>query len=914
MVFMDSLSLQFGPYSFLSALLFILGLVSTIFLARFEYKNTAMRFTTLALTGFTASMVTIFLVSSLVLWGSAFWPMQDAWAVFSMAAATGLIYHYPAKDSSMEARLAQWIGVGVVILAFGYSFYFAWGILFNHKFNPVLNPFYLYITPITVAATLGLAVRRTVIVHRAAMDSHSSQRSILSAFVSPHASARPLRNLCVALTLGTLQGLASGLGVFGLLPMPLDMYATGLSLMAMIIVLVYSSWGYATRQPGLIVKLIGLALVTLLTVLGAVGMFDIHDNVLQSETARLMELEIAHHAVEAHDLSALPPTIEYIVARPDPGNAQGPVRLIYARDADNRAGALLLEIQALTEKSAQPPAAWGYYYDYYLTVGEPRASTNLYFGNRPTGSYYQYVGYTFRSGPSNGDAPSQTYEALFDLAAANAPVHRASLTMTIVVLVSSLFILVVFPMFFRTSITNPLGSLLRGVTQANAGDLGVSVPIFQDDEIGFLTQSFNAMVASIRTQIEARLQKETALQELTATLEERIAGRTRELAVLYDISAAASQAQTIETLLTRSLAQAMNALDSDLGAAFLLEPPDDLNNDYSSDGEAGLEGDRQLEGISMRRIAILGMTKTAKFMPMLLRADHELFSPLLQKCEPLLIINITADMRVPEGMRRLGPRSFLAVPLRANNRVLGALTLIHKVGETFSAEEVALLSSIADQVGITVQSSRLRQQAVVLEERQHLARDLHDSVTQVLYGLVTLAEAGQARLEAGSVGAIQPTFERIAATARQALNEMRLFVHRLRPPELEQNGLAAALNQRVAAVEGWSGVRIRLLADEAIRLPPDVEAGLYQIAQEALNNALRHAHANVITLKLQTEPNAVGQRTLLEISDDGRGFDLNQVHAHGLGLTNMAERARILRAHFEIITRPGEGTRVKVVV
>ncbi len=913
MVFMNSLSLQFGPYSFLAALLFILGLVSTLFLARFEYKTPAMRFATLALAGFTASMVTIFLVSSLVLWGSAFWPMQDAWAVFSMAAATSLIYHYPAKDSSVEARLAQWLGVGAVVLAFGYSFYFAWGILVNHKFDPVLNPFYLYLMPITVLATLGLAVRRTIIVHRAAMDNRSSQRSILSAFVFPHTRARPLRNLCVALTLATLQGLASGLGVFGLLPMPLDMYATGLSLMAMIIVLVYSSWGYATRQPSLTVKLIGLALVTLLTALGTVGMFGTHNAVLQSEAARLMELEIARQSVQAGDLSALPPAIEYIVAWPDPGTAQGSVKLIYARDADNKAGAPLLEIQALMERAAQPAAAWGYYYDYYLTVSESRAPSNLYFGDHPTGSYHQYVGHTFRS---NGDAPSQTYEALFDLAAANAPVHRASLTMTIVVLVSSLFILVVFPMFFRTSITNPLDRLLRGVTQANAGDLSVSVPIFQDDEIGFLTQSFNAMVASIRTQIEARLQKETALQELTATLEERIAGRTRELAVLYDISAAASQAQTIETLLTRSLAQAMTALDSDLGAAFLIEPPDDLNGDYLVDNESPLNSDRQLKGISMKRIALLGLEKTSKFMPTLLRADHELFSPLLQKCEPLLIINITADMRVPEGMRRLGPRSFLAVPLRANNRVLGALTLIHKVGETFSAEEVALLSSIADQVGITVQSSRLRQQAVVLEERQHLARDLHDSVTQVLYGLVTLAEAGQARLEAGSVGAIQPTFERIAATARQALNEMRLFVHRLRPPELEQHGLAAALNQRVAAVEGWSGVRIRLLADEAIRLPPDVEAGLYQIAQEALNNALRHAHASVITLKLQTEdsPNAAGRRTLLEISDDGRGFDAKQVKTHGLGLTHMAERARILRANFEIITRPGEGTRVKVVV
>ncbi len=303
-------------------------------------------------------------------------------------------------------------------------------------------------------------------------------------------------------------------------------------------------------------------------------------------------------------------------------------------------------------------------------------------------------------------------------------------------------------------------------------------------------------------------------------------------------------------------------------------------------------------------------------MPTLLPATHELFASLTQEQEPLLVLDITADARVPEGMRRLGRRSLLAAPLRADDRVLGALTLIQKAGATFSAEEVALLGSIADQVGISVQSSRLRQQAVALEERHHLARDLHDSVTQVLYGLVTLAEAGQARLEAGSLETVQPTFERIAATARQALNEMRLFVHRLRPPELEQHGLAAALNQRVAAVEGWSGVRIRLLADETIRLAPDVEAGLYQIAQEALNNALRHAHASVITVKLQPESplSTAGQRIVLEISDDGCGFDLEQGNARGLGLTHMAERARALRADFVIITRPGGGTRVRVVV
>ncbi len=909
---MDTLSFQFGPYNFLGALLALLGLVSTVFVARFEHKTPALWFMMAALAGLTASMAATFLTSALVLWGGAFWPMQDALAVFCMAAVIGLLYHYPEKDISVEARLAQWFGIGVTALAFGYSFYLAWGILVNHRFDQVLNPLYPGLMPVAVLATLGLAVRRVIVVHRAAVGSHSPQRGALAAFMYPHARARALRNLCVALSLGALQGLASALGTIGLLNTPYDMYIIGLSLMAMIIVLVYSSWGYTIRQPSLIVKLIGLAYVTLLTALGAVGIFDIYSAVLQSEATRLLEVEIARQAMQSGDLSALPDTIEYIVAHPNA--AEGAVRLVYARDTGRAPGKLLAEIQARSEGEASPVRAWAYYYDYYLVTGRPQKAANLYFGDHPTGSYSQYVGYTFESGLPMGSTPlqnaSRAYEVLFDIVKANAPVHRASLMMMGVIAISSLFILAVFPLFFRATIITPLGHLLRGVTQANAGDLSVVAPISQDDEIGFLTRSFNAMVVSIQTQIAARQQKEAALQELTATLEQRIASRTRELAVLYDISAAASQAQTIETLLARSLAQAMAALDSDLGAAFLLEPPDKLEGDYH------MSDDRPLSEIAMKRIACQGFCADEVLMPALLPAAHELFAPLLREHEPLLVFNLAVDARIPEGMRRLGERSLLVAPLRADNRVLGALMLIHKTGKTFSAEEVALLSSIADQVGISVQSSRLRQQAVALEERQHLARDLHDSVTQVLYGLVTLAEGGQARLDAGNFDAVQPTFERIAATARQALNEMRLFVHRLRPPEIEQHGLAAALNQRVAAVEGWSGVRIRLLADETIRLAPDVETGLYQIAQEALNNALRHSQANLITVKLQTETlTGVSKRqTLLEISDDGCGFDLEQINARGLGLTHMAERAHDLNAAFEIITRPGEGTRVRVVI
>lgn len=888
---MDSLSFQFNPYSFLGVLLSLLGLINVVFLLRFEHKTTVTWFWIAALAGFTASMVALFLSVSLAGWGCVFLPQP--WIVFSMTAVIGLIYHYPKKENSREARLAMGFGIGVTVLAFGCGLSYAWQILIDHNFSQGIFPVYPYLTPIMFALALGLSIRRTLLLHWAAVG----RREFLAALIHPHPSALTLRNLSIALFLGSGQGLASLLGLSGVLPVPFDMYGIGFFLLALIVMLIYSSWDHAIHQPDLIVKLIGLTLVTLQAALGAVGLIGIHNAALQSESRLLQSVEIAQWAVEIGDLDHLPVEIEYIVALPDSVTPAQGVRLVYARDVNRAVGPLLAEIQSNNGKKSQPPVVWGYYYEYYVNSGQPQKVANSYTGNHPQNTYNQYVGYIFREDSSRSaalaQAPPKTYEVIFELATANFPVNSAGLFMTSIILISNLFILAVFPLFFRSQIIVPLNRLLDGVTQANLGDLNVVVPVSQNDEIGFLTQSFNAMIASIQTQIAARQQKEAALQELTNTLEQRVAGRTRELAVLYDISAVASQAQTVETLLARSLTQTMTALDSDLGAVYLV---DDLNKDP-----------RQGDVPCLKQIACQGICAEMENMPVTLPTNHGLLAQLFRDREPLLVFDLSADARIPTPMQNLGRRSFLAAPLRADDRVLGVLMLIHKIGKTFSAEEVALLSSIADQVGLSVQSSSLRQQTVVLEERQHLAQDLHDSVTQVLYGLVTLAEAGQVRLAGGSKDAIQTTFERIAATARQALNEMRLFVHRLRPSELDQQGLAAALSQRVAAVEGWSGVRIRLLVDDTIRLPAEVEGALYQIAQEALNNALRHAHANTITLKLQTEDGP----TLLEISDDGRGFDPEQVQ-RGLGLVSMAERARAIHATFEIITRPGEGTRIRV--
>jgi signal transduction histidine kinase len=229
----------------------------------------------------------------------------------------------------------------------------------------------------------------------------------------------------------------------------------------------------------------------------------------------------------------------------------------------------------------------------------------------------------------------------------------------------------------------------------------------------------------------------------------------------------------------------------------------------------------------------------------------------------------------------------------------------------FSQEEIALLTSLADQVGAVVESHRLRQlaqQAAVLGERHRLARELHDSVTQSLYSATLLTETGRLAAGAGDLRVAENCLGRLGQVTQQALKEMRLLIYELRPPVLEREGLVGAIQQRLDAVEARAGIDARLLLEGQIELATQQEETLYRIALEALNNALKHAEATAVTVQVSAD----GESARLEIADDGRGFDPHAVSGlGGLGLVTMRERAEQLGGAFEIISAPGEGTRVR---
>jgi len=254
----------------------------------------------------------------------------------------------------------------------------------------------------------------------------------------------------------------------------------------------------------------------------------------------------------------------------------------------------------------------------------------------------------------------------------------------------------------------------------------------------------------------------------------------------------------------------------------------------------------------------------------------------------------------------------VCVPIRIQNQIFGVFGMDYCSQRIFSEEDKRLLLALAHRAAIAIENARLygqAEQAATLEERQRLARELHDSVTQSLYSLALLAEAG--RRMAGDRYQVEQVLSRLGETAQQALREMRLMVYEMRPLALQEVGLAAAIQQRLDAVEKRAGIQARMMAEGQRELSPDQEVQLYQIAQEALNNALAHASASQVEVQL----NLSELEILMLVKDNGIGFEVATGARHsGMGLTNMRERAERMGASLTIDSILGKGTSVKVEV
>ena len=276
-----------------------------------------------------------------------------------------------------------------------------------------------------------------------------------------------------------------------------------------------------------------------------------------------------------------------------------------------------------------------------------------------------------------------------------------------------------------------------------------------------------------------------------------------------------------------------------------------------------------------------------------------------------MLVNDYASRVMETRTPSLKTESLLAVPLQAEGNVIGALNVANKPGG-FTEDDVRILGLLADVAAIAIETARLREKAerlAIVEERQWLARELHDSVTQAMYSVTLYAEAARMALAAGKHDVAAENLRELQTMAHEALFDIRLLIFELHPPILEGQGLAAGLKIRLAAVETRAGLQTEMRVDGARRLPLVVEEELYRIALEALNNVVRHAKAQHVTVHLRLDDQCVG----LEISDDGIGYDpATAKESGGMGLHGMEERAQRINGKLEILSVPGKGTTLRV--
>jgi signal transduction histidine kinase len=258
-------------------------------------------------------------------------------------------------------------------------------------------------------------------------------------------------------------------------------------------------------------------------------------------------------------------------------------------------------------------------------------------------------------------------------------------------------------------------------------------------------------------------------------------------------------------------------------------------------------------------------------------------------------------------------RSFLGVPIVAPAGVIGAFYLTEKLdAPDFSDEDEELIGLLAAHAAIAIANARLHEQARELSiaaERNRLALDLHDAVSQKLFALVLSAEAARTLLERDPAAASDQV-EKLQGQAQEALEELRSLVFELRPPDLEKDGLAGALRKHVELLGRLGEQELELVVDDGIPADPHRDGEVLRIAQEALQNARKHAQAHHLAVRLRIDEDGL----LLEVEDDGVGFDPDApaTRSRRLGLTSMEERAQRVGGTLEIRSAPGAGTTIRL--
>jgi len=379
-------------------------------------------------------------------------------------------------------------------------------------------------------------------------------------------------------------------------------------------------------------------------------------------------------------------------------------------------------------------------------------------------------------------------------------------------------------------------------------------------------------------------------------LEHRVEERTRELSSLLDISHTVASTLQLNPLLGLILDQLKTVIDY-TGSAILVVEGEDL---------IVLDNRSPIQEVQLMQLRFP------------LKDLGPIWDTMISR-ETIIMPDVRDDTYLAQAFRtalgQLGETTFsyvracMIVPLSLKDQVIGMLVLTSSNEKAFTPHHAALALAIANQAAVAIENARLYEQAQTLaaiEERQRLARELHDSVSQALYGISLGVHTARMQLDRNPKD-LAESLDYVLELAEAALIEMRALIFELRPESLETEGFVTALTKQAAALHARHGILVKLDLGQEPDIALKVKQDLYRIAQEALHNMVKHARASQVEIKFNQKNEVV----ILEIRDNGKGFDTTASFPGHLGLHSMQERVKSLGGELLIESAPGQGTRIR---
>ncbi len=429
------------------------------------------------------------------------------------------------------------------------------------------------------------------------------------------------------------------------------------------------------------------------------------------------------------------------------------------------------------------------------------------------------------------------------------------------------------------SITKPIYGLVSATEAMGKGELSVRVPIQSGDELGLLGDALNKMAKDLD-------ESQKTTQHLY--LQER--RRADQMRAINEMGQQISSLLSLDQLLPYVVNLIQRTFSYYNVNVLLLDSESEYLVLKASAG--GYEGEPPLG----EKIKI---------------GEQGIVSWVAQKGEPLLARDVAVEPRYlyVEALRKT--RAELAVPIKIKDTVVGVLDIESAESNTLDEADVFIAQTLANQLAVAIDNARLYEQAqelATVHERQRLARDLHDAVTQTLFSASLIADV-LPRLWQKDAAEGQRRLEEIRLLTRGALAEMRMLLLELRPAALTEVGLVELLRQLTEATTGRARLPISLALEGQCDVPADMQIAFYRVAQEAVNNIIKHSSATKATVNLTCQAGTAK----LTISDNGVGFNPENISPDHLGLRIMHERAEAIGASLKIESQPGHGTQVAVV-